>query len=63
MALSPNPRTQDPAPTSTTPAAHLDLLSILKPLDFGVRISQFHSKPDLVALVYLVGRLQLLLKG
>lgn len=55
--------TPGPRPHPTTPAAHLDLLSILKPLDLGVRIGQFHSKADLVAFVYLVGRLQLLLKG
>lgn len=53
------PRPQHPP----SPAAHLNLLSVLKPLDLGVRVGQLHHQPDLVALAHLVGRLQLLLKG
>ena len=63
LGSSPRPPQNPQALFSPSPAAHLNLLSVLKPLDLSVRVGQLHHQPDLVALAHLVGRLQLLLKG
>lgn len=63
LGSSPRPPQHPQAPLPPSPAAHLNLLSVLKPFDVGVRVGQLHHQPDLVALAHLVGWLQLLLKG